>query len=183
MLHSNGGSAMTEASEIEVLKAQVQVAEELINWHVRSLGIVHEAMGSPYKGDASKSARDVANLAAEKLRARRGDGIRFAHDPAACAHCKNVAKHTPAHPAEIILDEMRARGWDLNMMVDAMEIADERDRKIALLAFEGYFTVRAPNIVLGERMAELLGKALSVEPRFWLNLHEQWRAAELAVAR
>jgi plasmid maintenance system antidote protein VapI len=163
---------MTEASEIEVLQAQVQVAEELINWHVRSMAIIHEAMGSPYRGDGSKNARDVARLAAERLRAAAARGVERLRIPA-----------EPTHPADIIQDEMKERGWDLNAMVDAMEIADERDRNIARLAFEGYFTVRAANIILGERMAEMLGIAFGAPSQFWLDLHEQWRAAALAVTK
>lgn len=182
---------MNAANEVEILQSQLRVAEELIKFHVGNMAIIHEAMGSPFKSDTGKNARDLALLAAEKLKARpvavskTGDAVlQFPHDATKCTHCVNVANQIAAiHPAEIILEEMATRGWDHDALINAMgPFTDDEQWGITHLAFEMYFEVRQTDVILGEHMAEQLGRAFDVDPRLFLNMHEQWRAAVMAVA-
>lgn len=80
------------------------------------------------------------------------------------------------HLAEVIQDEMRERGWDLDRLV--MEMGPHYSAEewgICKLSWELFLEVQEPNILLGEVMAQQLADAFGVSPEFFINLHEEWR--------
>ena len=82
----------------------------------------------------------------------------------------------PLHLAELIEDEMAERGWTMTDLVMNMgPFYDEREWGICMLAWELFFSVRTPDVILGEVMAKQLSDAFDVSPEFFNNLHENWR--------
>ena len=80
------------------------------------------------------------------------------------------------HLAELIEDELRERGWDLDIMTTMAgpyESIEEWD--ISRVAWDFFMEVREPYMLLGARGAEELGRAFDVSPQFFLNFHESWR--------
>jgi len=80
------------------------------------------------------------------------------------------------HPAEIILDEMRERGWDIDRLASEMvSPGNAKEWGVTRLSWEMYLEVREPYVLLGDHMAGQLKKAFGVDTQFFLNLHENWR--------
>jgi len=79
------------------------------------------------------------------------------------------------HPSVFIKEEMAARGWTLDML--AMRMGPEFG--VHRLALDCYFEIgpTAPNMMIGEESAKALGRAFGIEPQVFINLCEQWRAA------
>lgn len=68
------------------------------------------------------------------------------------------------HLADLIQEEMKERGWDLDALVMNMgPFYSERDYGICKLSWEMFFAVRGTGIILGDQMAQQLSNALSIE--------------------
>lgn len=82
----------------------------------------------------------------------------------------------PVHLAEIIEDEMRERGWNMNDLVMNMgPHFTELDWGVCQLSWEMFLTIRTPDVILGDCMAQQLADAFDVSPKLFTNLHEGWR--------
>lgn len=78
------------------------------------------------------------------------------------------------HPAEFILEEMRARGWKLDDV--AIRMGGDEDMNALTLGL--YLTVRLPGMRLGDKTAAALGCAFDVDAQYFLNLEAAWLAAQ-----
>lgn len=78
------------------------------------------------------------------------------------------------HPAEFILEEMNARGWELDDVAARMGGNSEMN----VLALGLYLTTRLPGMRLGDKTAAGLGRAFDVDGRYFLNLEAAWFAAQ-----
>lgn len=84
---------------------------------------------------------------------------------------------TPAevfHLADILQEEMDARGWTLEDVAVRMTA---KQLLINHLALQMFFSVREKHIVLGD-MADDLGAAFGIDPQLFINIHETWRAKQ-----
>jgi hypothetical protein len=82
----------------------------------------------------------------------------------------------PQHLAQLIEEEMAARGWMLGDLVMNMgPHFTKHDWDVCQLSWEMFMAVREPNILLGDVMAEQLSDAFDVSPKFFTNFHEMWR--------
>lgn len=82
------------------------------------------------------------------------------------------------HLAELIEEEMAERKWSLDDLVMNMgPHFTVNDWNVCKLSWEMFLTVREPNVLLGEVMAEQLGDAFDISPKFFTNFHEMWREA------
>ena len=80
------------------------------------------------------------------------------------------------HLAELIEDELKERGWDLDRMTtEAGPYESAQEWGISRVAWDLFMEVRSPNMLLGERGARELGKAFDIDPQFFTNFHETWR--------
>jgi hypothetical protein len=83
------------------------------------------------------------------------------------------------HLAELLEEEMAERKWDMDSLVINMgPFFTEHEWQVAHLSWEMFFAIREPNVLLGDHMAEQLGDAFSISPKFFTNFHEMWRAAQ-----
>jgi hypothetical protein len=88
-----------------------------------------------------------------------------------------TATFEPQHLAELIEEEMEARGWKIGDLVMNMgPHFTEHDWNVCQLSWEIFIAVREPNILLGDVMAEQLSDAFDVSPKFFTNFHEMWRS-------
>lgn len=80
------------------------------------------------------------------------------------------------HPSEIIKDEMRARGWNRDIL--AMRMGPEWPTNRLSLDF--YFEVgpTTHNMVIGETTAKKFAKAFDMSPEFFMNLCATWRKGQ-----
>lgn len=78
---------------------------------------------------------------------------------------------------EFIDDELWARNWSFRYLCEQMAEGDPKETEIYKLAFELHRAVEDdPNVTLSTQMAEDMGRAFGVDPQFFINLHEAWRA-------
>ena len=83
---------------------------------------------------------------------------------------------TPAvvrHPAEIIREELEARGWSVQNLC----LAADTDDAVSRLAWEIYLGcgLESPgDVLLGDEGAAQLARAFGTSPEFWLNLEAAW---------
>ena len=78
------------------------------------------------------------------------------------------------HPSEFILEEMAARGWELDDLAARMGGDPGRNELVAGL----YLTCRLPGLRIGDKTAAAFGRAFGVEPQLFLNLEAAWLAAQ-----
>jgi hypothetical protein len=89
---------------------------------------------------------------------------------------------TKMHLAELLEEEMNARGWTLDDLVMNMgPHFTPEEWGICHLSWDMFFTLRTPDVILGDVMAQQLGDAFDVTPAFFTNFHEAWRRAEKSV--
>ncbi len=83
------------------------------------------------------------------------------------------------HPSEFIREELKARGWTMDVLAVRMG-GDFGSNRLSL---DLYFEVgpNAPNLMLGPETAEQLGKAFRTSADYWRNLHIAWRRSLVAV--
>lgn len=90
-----------------------------------------------------------------------------------------IVKHP--HLAEIIEDEMNERGWTITDLVMNMgPHYSECDWGICQLSWELFLSVRTPDVVLGDEMADQLETAFDAPAAFFTELHEAWRKEQTA---
>ncbi len=83
------------------------------------------------------------------------------------------------HPSEFIIDEMEARGWDLDELARRMG----GDFAINRLSLDLYFIVgpKEPDLLIGD--GEDFALAFGVSAEFFRNLEAAWLATVKRVAR
>ena len=80
------------------------------------------------------------------------------------------------HLADVILEEMKERGWSITKLVMNMgPHFTAEDWDVCQLSWEMFFAVRDPYVLLGNVMAEQLADAFGMSPKFFINFHEAWR--------
>ena len=84
------------------------------------------------------------------------------------------------HLAELIDEELAERGWSLDDLTDkAGPYPNQLEWSISRCAWDLFMELRYPNMLLGQRAAEELGRAFDVDPQFFLNFHEAWRKKQV----
>lgn len=79
--------------------------------------------------------------------------------------------------ADVIEEEMRARGWTVEDVARRMGPAS--DYGINHLCVDMFLACRRErNIVMDDELAGKLGRAFGVSPQFFVRLHNDWRAAQ-----
>jgi hypothetical protein len=58
-----------------------------------------------------------------------------------------------------------------------------RDWGICKLSWEMFSAVRDPSVLLGDVMAAQLSRAFRIDPMFYTNFHEAWRARAKSALR
>lgn len=80
------------------------------------------------------------------------------------------------HPSTFIADELSARNWTVEMMLDAMmQHYDEGMEKLELIILM-YFEVgpTTKKLRMGDTIAELLHRTFGTSKQFWLNIENAW---------
>jgi hypothetical protein len=88
------------AIDTETLIARLNEATAVANVCLESMGIINHAMGYPFRNEPGKTVRELAVLAADRLRstlqpapeapvdpAPAARVLPFRHSPAACSYC------------------------------------------------------------------------------------------------
>lgn len=75
------------------------------------------------------------------------------------------------HPSAFIQDELTARGWDLAEMIQR---GGTDDPWLDLLAWQMYFSVHEPGLIIGEDGIKQLSRAFDVSEEFFRNLERFW---------
>lgn len=85
----------------------------------------------------------------------------------------------PPHPvAELLDEELPARGWNIARLASEMGGATQEEYGIDYLSVEILLACRAtPEIRLGEEGSRKLARALGVSQQFLLNLELAWISA------
>jgi plasmid maintenance system antidote protein VapI len=87
-----------------------------------------------------------------------------------------VSKTLFPHLAELIQEEMDERGWTITDLVTNMgPFWNEKDWGICQISWELFLTVRDPDMILGDDMADQIAEAFGVSRQFFTNYHEAWR--------
>lgn len=80
------------------------------------------------------------------------------------------------HPAEVVEDEMRARGWSRDELARRMcRIVTPYDFGVMRLALDLYLEIRTPDAILGD-MAEDFARAFGIDADVWVRLDHAWRS-------
>jgi len=76
------------------------------------------------------------------------------------------------HPSEFILDELDARGWDINTLAQKMS----GDYSVNYIALEFYLTIGKDNSLLrmGEDVIKDLASIFDVSEDYFRNLEKAW---------
>ncbi len=80
------------------------------------------------------------------------------------------------HPSIYIKEEMEARGWDADDLVDRMG----PDRELNRLALDMYLEIGPdnPGLRIGEEAANEIGDAFGVPGELFLNMERIWLASQ-----
>lgn len=73
--------------------------------------------------------------------------------------------------SEYVADELKARGWTLDDLVDHMP-GDWNENRCAM---DLVMYSDDPEILLGQEMADALGAAFGTNPQIWMNLDLAYR--------
>jgi hypothetical protein len=78
----------------------------------------------------------------------------------------------PLHPSELILDELNARGWDINTLAREMS----GDCSVNYVALEFYLTIGKDNVGLrmGEDVIKDLARIFDISEDYFRNLEKSW---------
>ena len=80
------------------------------------------------------------------------------------------------HLADLIQEEMKERNWDItDLVINMGPHYSEHDWGVCQLSWELFFACRDKDVLLGETMANQLGAAFDVNPKFFSSYHEIWR--------